>query len=266
MAGNLRREDWLHLAQGLAIGRNARYPHKGDRTTRPNLVVSNAPDRWSAYCMSCKRGAAVFKEHVRYSPRAPKASTELALPKDMQHWRELPLWQRENIARFLLSKNMSALFLPELYYSKERERLLLSWAGAWLGRDLTGDSPQKWLTYNGARYLPPALAEGKPVALVTEDPFSMFKVAAACPEHAVYCALGTRLTDALALALSGQHSQTLFLFDGDKPGWEGALRSARRMRGLGQRAREACAPWGQDPKDMAVAAISLHVQEALHGC
>ena len=59
----LHKEEWLKDAQALPIGRCNRIYHGAEH--RPNLVVWNLEDRWSAYCHACKEGAVVKKDFVK---------------------------------------------------------------------------------------------------------------------------------------------------------------------------------------------------------
>ena len=243
--------DWLVKAKRLAIGSKVRVYHGRER--RPNLTIANYPDRYWCYCQSCKDGAVLLKSHVILGGAAPAESASLVLPTDsepMTH--EHPAWH------FIASKNMDAMYLPDLWYSPSRKRILIDTKTAgWYGRDVTGHSMQKWLSYNGADIVRPT--EYRDTAVVVEDLFSMYKVRFACPEYAVYCALGTGIKDSLVLALL-QHKTVLFFFDGDAAGWAGARNGVQRLRGLGMPNVGYRSPKeGEDPKDMDL----MRIKDAL---
>lgn len=189
----------------------------------------------------------------------PAQSTRLDLPSDRVQLQRMDEFAAASIAGLLAEKNVDALFLPQLWFSEERKRLLMDTGQGWLGRDTTGRSDQKWLTYNGTKYL----GDGSPdtVAVVVEDPFSYYKVKWALREqggYSVYCALGTVARPVLALKLA-LHQLCIFFLDGDAPGYRGADAGVKRLRGLGTKALARCAPAGLDPKDMAAQVIREHL-------
>lgn len=245
------------------MGRTGRHRHL--RETRPNLVVGHEAGKWWAYCQSCKCGAVVEKSHVMVTgATAPQGSTRLDLPSDRVLLRSMDEYAAGAIAGLLAEKNVDALYLPQLWFSEDRKRLLMDTGQGWLGRDTTGRSDQKWLTYDGTKYL----GAGSPdsVAVVVEDPFSYYKVKWALREqrgYTVYCALGTVARPVLALKLA-LHQLCIFFLDGDAPGYRGADAGVKRMRGLGTKALARCAPVGMDPKDMAAQAIREHLYDAVH--
>ena len=55
----LDRSEWLAEAQSLMVGASKRVYHGAE--TRPNLVLRNEPEGWSAYCFSCKQHGYVPK-------------------------------------------------------------------------------------------------------------------------------------------------------------------------------------------------------------
>lgn len=249
-------QQWLVAARRLAIGMKIRVRHLNE--SRPNMVIANDADRWWCYCQRCKEGGVVLKEHVLLKGSSYDPIVELAQPKDIR-----PLSKSDfevPVIRFLISKNMVPLYLPELYYSEARRRLMLKDdSGLWHGRDLTGASPMKWLNYNAAHYVgtPPV---GCPT-VITEDLFSMYKVRYAMrsyPEFQIVCALGTGcsiyLTDALSSA-----SSILWFFDGDSAGDDGASAGARRMRVFCSEQRRVRPPDGMDPKDMTLEQIRTRI-------
>lgn len=266
MSRRIPDSEWLPLARALAVGQTSRHPHKGDRTTRPNLIVHNLPDRWKASCMSCGAWGSVMKTHVQYrGRRAPALSNDLSLPKDMIRLPMRQHYETDHVHAFILRKNMDASMLPPLWFSKERQRLLLETEHGWLGRDITELSPQKWLTYNRTPYLGRTRAGA--VHFVVEDPFSFYKLRwatqEASPVCVPLCALGTKLHPALLASLAQTQMQgAVFFYDGDARGAQGAKECAARIRPY-QRSLGACAPTGKDPKDMQRSEIIDHVRHSL---
>lgn len=268
--------EWLPLAKKLGVGSTSRHYHR--REGRPNLVVGNTVGKWWAYCQSCKAGGVVEKDHVKITGgKAPESSTHLDLPRDSTPILELDEFSRDAVLKLLAEKNMDQMYLPPLYFSEQRKRMLLDTGQGWLGRDTTGHSPQKWLTYDGSLYLGnhspdpqatlPVVGVGSMganeqasthprTAIIVEDPFSYYKVLWALrdtPGVTVYCALGTvvRPTFVRSLLLRPASRHVLF-FDGDIAGEVGAKREAHKLRGLGLRAVARCAPAGHDPKDLTI--------------
>lgn len=254
----LPESEWLHLAQRAPINGQGRHHHLRER--RPNLVVRNLPDRYTAYCMACKEGAVKLKEHVRVTGiAAPALSHDLALPPDMVDVRTtVDRAVQDGVLGFLASKNMDLMYLPDnVAFSRERMRLLVGWQNGWLGRDTTGRSPQKWLTYNQQKHLGPDWRAVRPrLAVVVEDPFSFFKVrwAMRFDQCDVYSSLGTAVPDALAVRLL-EYDRIIFFYDGDPAGYKGAEVEAKRFRAMRLDGVSACAPVGMDPKDMGIERI-----------
>jgi hypothetical protein len=175
---------------------------------------------------------------------------------DMEHVFTSTKAVQDGVLGFLASKNMDAMYLPDLWYSKSRCRVMIQHHGAWLGRDTTERSPQKWITYNRSNHLGPIQARHN-VAVVVEDPFSFFKVrwAMAGEGANVYTSLGTALSDELMLKLLKHHKRVIVFYDGDDAGYSGAARESHRLRSCGIEAVAACAGHGADPKDMTIGAI-----------
>jgi DNA primase (bacterial type) len=254
------------------------------REGRPNLVIGNESGKWWAYCQSCKQGGVVEKDHVKITGgNAPASSTHLDLPRDSLPILDLDEFCRDAVLRMLASKNMDQMYLPPIHFSEQRKRMLIDTGQGWLGRDTTGRSPQKWLTYDGSLYLgnhlqdtqPPlsmvdmgdagttAQQPAKRTAVVVEDPFSYYKVLWALRETpwvSVFCALGTVIRPVLRMRLLSAGRVVCF-FDGDPAGETGARREAKAMRGLGACAIARPAPDGFDPKDLSIEDIRSFIHE-----
>lgn len=248
--------EWLHLAQRLPVGATSRHYHL--RESRPNLVVGHDSSHYWAYCQACKQGGKVIKSHVLVTGvKAPAASTDLSLPRDMLKVHKADQFTQESIARFLAGKGMDMLFMPELWYSAERKRLLIQTKQGWIGRDLTGDSKQKWLTYSaGCTYLADRITQH---VILVEDAFSWIKTSYAVsttPSVSCVCLLGTEIRPQLLNAILRQSvTSAHLLLDGDLAGHSGARRGQRLLRPYVQRCSVACAPLGKDPKDLRLAEL-----------
>lgn len=258
-------EEWLPQAMRLPVGRSARIYHK--REGRPNLVIKNLVDKYTAYCHACREGAVKQKEHVRLTGvPAPKDSSSLSVPTDLVAFQNLTELHKQRLLELLASKGMDFMYLPELWYSDSRKRLLIRTDQGWMGRDVTGNSLQKWITYNNQKFLAKP-ASIRNVAVIVEDTFSFYKVCWAmrhCPNVGVYCALGTELNRELLLRLI-QYEQVLFFFDGDKAGWSGSTDAAQRVRAFGVPSRSHCATLACDPKDMQINDIKEHIWSGTKG-
>jgi hypothetical protein len=257
----LPMEEWLHLAQRLPVGSTSRTFH--GRETRPNLIVGHEHSHYWAYCQACKEGGKQTKDHVLVTgTKAPATSTDLSLPRDLIMVSKCDLFTQESIAHFLAKKCMDMLYMPELWYSAERKRLLLHTKQGWIGRDLTGNSHQKWLTYSrGCDYLCNNMA---PNVVLVEDAFSWIKVDHALssllttshtvstpPVWSAACLLGTEVRPSLLNRLLSAGTNTvMFLLDGDTAGYRGATRGVRLLKPFLNSVRSTHPPPGLDPKDM----------------
>lgn len=265
----LPNDEWLLLAKGTAVGQKRRARHRSEG--RENLVVGNEPDRWFAYCQSCRRGAVEMKSHVLVGGHAPSLSTDLSLPTDARPIMELQQYERDALTLLFARKSMDWMFFDgaRLEWSASRQRLLVHTPSGVMGRDTTERSDQKWLTYNRQHYLAP-LSPSINVVLV-EDTFSYFKVHHALVraglDCAAICTLGTSIHGSLMLHLLRFYKRVWSFYDGDSAGWKGALANAKRLRAVGLQGPgdvlNACAPHGKDPKDMDLGAITAHVAALL---
>lgn len=263
----LPNDEWLHLAKGTPIGGQRRVRHKHERTDA--LTVGNREDRWWAYCQRCKAGAVEMKSHVLLGSVAPAESVALSLPSDGTAIHALPLYEQQNIASFLASKGMDLTYFEQtpVTWSRSRMRLLVHTPSGLMGRDTTGRSEQKWLTYERQHWIKdPRTFEWADVVLV-EDCFSWAKIAHACKTQpvSVYCTLGTAIHDSLFLHLMHTAKRVYSFYDGDAAGWAGAVRNEQRLYAIGLSPGRAtqfqmCAPRGMDPKDMDCAALDQHVR------
>ena len=257
----LPQDEWLDKARRLHIGMTVRIRH--GRESRENLVIGNLQDRWYAYCHKCHEGAVVQKDHVMLTQNMGPVDVEERLPDDIK-----PVLASEfelPIAKFLASKNMDQLYLPALFYSEKRKRLMLKdVAGKWHGRDLTGRSPMKWMNYSNAKVVG-AVPMSYP-AIVVEDLFSMHKVQYALKDTGVrvVCALGTGCSASLVYILMPADT-IVWMFDADAAGDTGAEDGIQRMRPFVNRQVRARPPEGLDPKDMDCQSIRDCIATAVKG-
>lgn len=254
----LRQEDWLTVAKSLPEGGTVRIIHKGDGSSRPNLVVGHKVGEYWAYCHACGVGSNVPKTHcLTPTARPPADSGRLDLPTDVVPVSCMSRVEQVAIGELLASKGMDYLYLPRLAFSESRKRLIVDTGQGRFGRDTTGHSPQKWITYDGTKFL---IAGRGQYSVVVEDLFSWYKVHWALRGQgvSVVCALGTHVRPALLLELS-KADRVMFFYDGDEAGSSGATQGGRRVHAFGVPVVARCAPDGMDPKDMTINQIREHV-------
>jgi len=275
----IRNEEWLDKAKKCAINQQSRvvHGHEGDAA----MVVGNTPDRWWCYCQRCKAGAVEMKSHVLLVQSEPPQSRVLTIPGDAKRVSELVEYQREFLAKFLASKHMDFGYLPTgVVWSESRHRLLVPthklllasglFHTEYMGRDTSGRSPEKWLTYNGQHYVG-NVKHGKR-AVVVEDLFSYYKVQWALAKAGtpvdVFCTLGTAIHDKLFMLMLKNYEAVASFYDGDFAGHKGSATNLTRLRAAGIGVPvggvDACAPDGLDPKDMEINAIQLHVRNIFY--
>lgn len=224
----LDRSEWLADAKRLMVGQSKRIYHGAE--TRPNLVIRNELDGWSAYCFHCKQHNFVPKGYTETVQYKPDLITKLKVAQDTAvPLRQLPEDLQIKILRFLIKKGLwAALASPYIAGVVPKEqRILFNVGTAWLGRDYTETREPKWMTYQeGLAYL-----KGNPVLFLTEDVLSALKV------HA--------LTGCSALALQGtklkqqhilcclQAKAIILAFDADAAGKECTISTKQRLQNLG---------------------------------
>lgn len=257
----IAHEEWLHMAKRLPVGQSRRVKHRFER--RENMVVRNLPEGWSCYCHACGEGGFKPKEFVKITEQAEPERYRQFIPDDLVPLEDLDRFRQSRVYGFLAHKGMDSVYLNEVLvrYSPSKDRVVLRLRGpdgdAWLGRAVGAQQP-KWVAYSTptAGYAEfvrvPRLTEAKGV-VITEDVFSMLKVAWSCPDYAVWCSLGTRPeTTMIRWLLQVPNNQPkIFWYDGDKAGEQGADKAVRRLQGLGVQAKALTVP-GKDPKDMMI--------------
>lgn len=226
----MHKDEWLADAQRLQVGESKRIYHGAE--SRPNLVIRNEPERWSAYCFHCKVAASVLKHRVE-TVQFVKRDSINTYAAALAHRLPLSVLQRDvqlQIMKFLISKGMW-LSLVEPYLKgviQSENRLLFNVGTAWLGRDYTGVRQPKWLTYNeGEAYL-----KGSEILFLTEDVLSAIKIHHMTGVSAL--ALQGTVLKTKHLATVVQHKTVVLAFDSDTAGITCTMAAKKRLQTLGR--------------------------------
>lgn len=233
-------DTWLPVAERLKVGQRIRAPHTCGAGTP--LIVSNDPERYSAWCFRCNAGGYRGKTHVRYEPverPVERSAGGATLPHDLVPWDALE-GRLGRLTGWLHSKGMHISMFPEgaLAWSERQRRLVLRVnANLSLGRYIkmhqSDPDMQKWMLY-GYRETPalpalnPALIR-EPV--IVEDLLSAFKVRWATGRPCI-ALLGTRINDDTWRHLP-EGSRPLVWLDGDPAGQKGLRDALRALRWAG---------------------------------
>jgi len=244
----LPKSEWLKEAQTLAIGMTKRFYHGAEG--RPNMVVRNMPDRYTAYCHSCHEGAVHFKEQVKHS-------TTVTMDDKAAYYVYTPMteadWKRAII--LLQDKGMCFDYIKQFQLSiHDDKRLMFHTPDQVIGRDITGHSKAKWLTYSSTapyiRCRDVSINQMKYVVLC-EDLFSAAKWDYFTPDNVLGISLcGTELGTLSATLLQNIHTVVILSLDGDDAGDTGTVKIRRTLDMLGIPHINNQPPRNHDPKDM----------------
>nr|DAQ74795.1 MAG TPA: putative DnaG-like primase [Caudoviricetes sp.] len=254
--------EWLQEAQKLPLNGQSRIYHGAER--RPNLVVRNLPDKWTAYCFSCKEYSEVRKDYVRIEQEqavlqntVQPTALELTDPRVPLH----------SIVYFLHTKHMSLSLINDWnpQWDPRRKRLTIDLPDGRIGRDIYGYNPAKWYLYwNSVQY---GSASGtneitRDHVILTEDMFSAIKAQKYLPDTQCIALLGTTLQKGLERALLRRRPRMVHcMLDGDEAGLRGSYGVLRRLRLLGI----PCVmqnPEKDDPKDQSREWFITKIKEA----
>lgn len=228
--------EWLQEAQKLPLNGQARIYHGAER--RPNLVVRNLPDKWTAYCFSCKEYAEVRKTYVKIGEEQSIANQDSVEPTGLYSLTD-PRVPLHSIVYFLHTKHMSLSLINRWspQWDPKRKRLTIDLPDGRLGRDIYGHNQAKWYVYrNSVQY---GSASGsneitKEHIILTEDMFSAIKAQRYLPDTQCIALLGTSLTRGLECALLRSRPRMVHcMLDGDEAGYRGSQSLLRRLKLLG---------------------------------
>lgn len=259
----MHESEWIRDAQKVPVGQSRRVYHGAE--TRPNLVVYNNTDSWSAWCHSCQTNAYVPKAVLqRVDTSAPVFHKYLSVADCVT----LPELARGHPSKFkqlvllLHQKHMSTALLQPYspVYCLTDDRLVFTFKGHSVGRDCTGRSHAKWLHYHSTHspmdylYLQGNNTEStrEPVVLV-EDLFSCIKVHRYTGLSTLWCK-GTHISDAIIAFLTyprqGATLYPVLAFDGDAAGDKAKRTASKRLSIRGVPYSSVQVPEGLDPKDL----------------
>lgn len=258
----MHESEWLSEAQSVPVGRSKRIYHGAEH--RPNLVVSNKPDRWTAYCFACKEYAEKRKDFVRIlEEQAPDPKEIYGEPEVFMNLLEPSakwLTPISDIAYFLHTKHMSLEWLRPYNprWDCKRKRLVLDFQGKTIGRDIYGNSRCKWYDYRRATSNQRGLGNNSSATdcnpsstklVITEDAFSAIKGQCAVPNVQFIALMGTTLTNSLETSLLHSQPKMVYLMlDGDEAGRKATIRIMRRLEIFGIACKDVSPEVG-DPKD-----------------
>lgn len=255
----MHKSEWLSDAQKVPVGQNRRVYHGAE--TRPNLVVYNNTDSWSAWCHSCQENGFVRKEVLQAVDKSTPVFHKYLSAADCV---TLPELARAYPSKFkalvvLLHKKHMSTALIEPYspvYCLSDDRLVFTFKGASIGRDVTERSHAKWLQYhhvaNPMEYVylqrENTSCVHEPMVL-TEDLFSAIKITTYVGVSTL-CCLGTRIHDSIIQLIISKAFYPVLAFDGDEAGDKAMRTASKRLRIRDVPFSTVRVPDGLDPKDL----------------
>lgn len=272
------RHEWLEDAKRVPVGQSRRVYHGAE--SRPNLQVFNNTDSWSAWCYACGKSGKVYKEVLQRVDTSAPVFHKYLSAADCVTLPELARLHPERYKRLvvLLHKKRVSTALLAPYspvYCLVDERLVFTFKGASIGRDVTERSHAKWLHYhNNAQPLEFLYLRGEikhctrePVVLV-EDLFSAIKVHKYTGLSTLWCS-GTHISDAIIAFLTYPKRDVPFYpvlaFDGDVAGHKAYRTASKRLGIRGVPFTSVVIPEGCDPKDLTHTELLTLFKGVLNG-
>jgi hypothetical protein len=272
------KHEWLADAQRVPVGQSRRVYHGAE--SRPNLVVYNNPDCYSAWCHSCQKSGYVPKEVLQRVDTSAPVFHKCLSATDCVTLPELARGHPEKFKRLTLllhKKHMSgALIAPySPVYSLTDDRLVFTFKGSSVGRDCTERSHAKWLHYHNTAepreflYLQGEITQGtrEPVVLV-EDLFSAIKVHKYTGLSTLWCK-GTHISDAIITFLTYPKRTVelypVLAFDGDVAGHKAYRTASKRLSIRAVPFTHVVVPDGLDPKDLNHTGLLTLFEGVLNG-
>lgn len=249
------QSEWLEDAKRVPVGQSRRVYHGAE--SRPNLVVYNNPDSYSAWCHSCQTSGYYPKEVLQRVDTSAPVFHKYLSAADCVTLPELARLHPERYKRLvvLLHKKRVSTALLAPYnpvYCLVDERLVFTFKGASIGRDVTERSHAKWLHYhNNAQPLEfVAIAGAKPkIVVLVEDLFSAIKVNR-YTGLSTLCCLGTHISDSIIQHCITSNCYPVLAFDGDNAGRKATRAASKRLGIRDVPFTSVVVPEGCDPKDL----------------
>lgn len=267
------QSEWLEDAKRVPVGQSRRVYHGAE--SRPNLQVFNNTDSWSAWCYACGKSGKVYKEVLQRVDTSAPVFHKYLSAADCVTLPELARLHPERYKRLvvLLHKKRVSTALLAPYspvYCLVDERLVFTFKGASIGRDVTERSPSKWLVYYNADPLDYVYLQGgitqrtrEPIVL-TEDLFSAIKVKHYTGLSAL-CCLGTRIHDSIVQFLTAREFYPVLAFDGDEAGYKATRAASKRLGIRDIPFTSVVIPENLDPKDLSHTELLTLFKGVLNG-
>ena len=267
----MHRSEWLDQAKLVPVGQSRRVRHGAE--SRPNMVLYNNSDSWSAWCHSCHEGGRVNKEYFEPVDTSVPIYRKYLNTSKLVPLKGMDAQKYKALVLLLHEKHMSTALLEPFnpMYNTEDDRLVFRFDGIDIGRDCTGRSPAKWLHYDRDSRAEYVYLKGKLIGsteplILVEDLFSAIKVNH-YTGYSTLCCLGTRISDEIIRFItkpnvlrvepsewSGEVREVqriaVAAFDGDSAGLAAERSLVSRLALRGMEYRTVRIPNGLDPKDM----------------
>lgn len=254
----MHTSEWLELAKKVPCGQSRRHYHGAE--SRPNLIVFNNPDSWSAYCHSCKTSGIIKKQYMQKVDEVAPLYRKYLNRKATIPLRQLALMhphKHKVLVSLLHEKGVSTTILEPLVlgYCLTDDRLVMGLNGVLVGRDVTERSNAKWLRYatdtpDQHLYLQGTFRHhGREPVILCEDLFSTLKLHHYTGKSCLWLG-GTRLDDAALMLLIKHNAEVLIATDGDDAGDAAACMIKQRCTLFGLPTQHIAIPRGYDPKDL----------------
>ena len=248
----LQREFWLGRAKQLYVGGSTRTNLPNHRGDRESLLIRNTEESWNAWDFRLNQGDIVRKEYI-IKTQLPPESRSAVYPDDATLVRDLPLIEQEQLWSFLLTKGVDGNMLPDnLEKSEDRQRILfITECGNTLGRDVTGKSSTKWVTYGKPKQSYVGIVQAGKIPVLVEDLLSYYKLRYALrdTQYSPIALLGTAIRPDLAYSLSYVDKVHIML-DGDVAGRRAVPKIRKSL--LNTKSFNHDLPDGLDPKDLTI--------------
>lgn len=243
----LSPQSWLHLAEGLDIGRKRRHDH--DCGPGKTLIVSRGDRGYSAYCWRCSDNGWAPGPQESLSDKLARMERQRAADAVLYQVQRMPEPASHDVdswpvaARLWFYKaGLSRADIGSLgaYYHPPSGRCVLpvglergTEPAYWQARALNGTFPK----YIGASYRPPSLIArwgSAPSPTLSEDILSAYKVGLVGEGWAV---MGTSIPSSYVAELLRRQCTVNLWLDPDAAGQRAAAKYRKQLQAYGLRVR-----------------------------